>query len=285
MDEHQALLERYRAVMDRVAAAAVRSGRRPEDIITIAVTKFAAADEIRALIDAGHQDFGENKAQQLEKRVAMAAEYAERLRVLTHTRAAPPDPERVPTERGEADHLRWHMIGHLQRNKAKKVAGIIRLVHSVDSLRLVEELQAFGLKKDKPIDVLVQVNVSGEESKYGVPLPAAQALCEQIDSLVYVRVRGLMTMAPFVDNPEEVRWVFARARELFEEIRRTGISEGRFNLLSMGMTRDFDVAIEEGANLVRVGTAIFGERDGPVDEEDDAPGADEAEPVAAEGDA
>jgi len=252
--------------MGRVASAAARSGRRPEDIITIAVSKYATAADIRRLIDLGHRDFGENKVQQLEQRYAMASEYCERLRVLPQTRSSGPSDDKPTSAPSDTDPIRWHMIGHLQRNKAKKVADMIRLVHSVDSLRLVEELQSYGLKKDKTVDVLVQVNVSGEEQKYGVPLPAARALCEQIDQLVYVRVRGLMTMAPYTDDPESVRWVFSRSRELFEDIRRLGLSEGRFNLLSMGMSGDFEVAIEEGANLVRIGSAIFGERAETSDE-------------------
>jgi pyridoxal phosphate enzyme (YggS family) len=115
------------------------------------------------------------------------------------------------------------------------------------------------LKREEPVDVLVQVNCSGEASKFGCPMPAAMHLAEQIDTMMQVRVRGLMTMAPLSDNPEDARATFRRCRELFEEIRKTGISGGKFNILSMGMSGDFEVAIEEGANLVRVGSAIFGE--------------------------
>ena len=156
--------------------------------------------------------------------------------------------------------VRWHMIGHVQRNKARKVAEVSRLIHSVDSLRLAEEVQQVAARIGRPIEVLVQVNVSGEEAKFGCPLPAAQSLCEQIDHMFDVRVRGLMTMAPLAEDAEAARPVFARCRELFEGIRHTGVGEGRFNLLSMGMSGDYEVAVEEGANLVRVGTALFGQR-------------------------
>ena len=150
------------------------------------------------------------------------------------------------------------MIGHLQRNKARKIADLVRLVHSVDSLRLAEELQTIANKIDREIEVLVQVNVSGEESKFGVPIPAAGAIAEQIDTMINVKVRGLMTMAPLSKTPEESRKYFERCRELFEDLQTQGVGEGHFNLLSMGMSNDYEVAIEEGANLVRVGTAIFG---------------------------
>ncbi len=159
------------------------------------------------------------------------------------------------------------MIGHLQRNKARKVVDIVRLIHSVDSLRLAEELQALAVRKDRAIEVLLQVNCSGEESKFGCPLPAAIPLAEQIATMVNVRLRGLMTMAEETKEKDRVRRTFARCRELFEDMRKLGLSDpGRFNLLSMGMTGDFEEAIAEGANIVRVGTAIFGEGRPAADE-------------------
>jgi pyridoxal phosphate enzyme (YggS family) len=243
------------------------------------VTKYAEPEDIRRLMELGHADFGENRVQQLIQRAAMAREWLERVRVLGETNAA-----RVPAQAtGAVDAggvatatgpecgspagaspdqpVRWHMIGHLQRNKARKVLPEIRLVHSVDSLRLAEELQGLLVNTDKQVDVLVQVNCSGEESKYGCQVPAAIPLVEQIDQMYSVRVRGLMTMAPYSDNPEDARGTFARCRELFEEIRDSGVGDGRFNLLSMGMSGDYEVALEEGANIVRVGSAIFGERE------------------------
>lgn len=258
MTQLATLSDRYAESCGRVADAAARSGRTLQDVIIVAVSKYAEPDQIKALVDLGHRDFGENQVQQLIQRQAILAEYIERLKVLDATRRSLPGDSLLP-KGGAAPGIRWHMIGHLQRNKARKVAELVRLIHSVDSLRLAEELQQIALKRDVPIEVLVQVNCSGEESKFGCPVPAALPLAEQIDTMVNVRVRGLMTMAPLVSDPEEARPVFARARELFEEFQRAGVGEGHCNLLSMGMSNDFEVAIEEGANVVRIGSAIFGE--------------------------
>lgn len=238
------LEQRYAAVRERVAAAAGRAGRKASDIVLVAVTKYAEPDQIRALVGLGHRDFGENKVQNLLQRVAIIDEFMSRRRSLGGA---------------NGDTVRWHMIGHLQRNKAKKAIELCRLIHSVDSLRLAEEIQHAAGKREEPVDVLVQVNCSGERSKHGCPVPAAAHLAEQIDTMVAVRVRGLMTMAPYSENPEEARPTFARCRELFEEIKKTGVGEGKFNILSMGMSGDYEVAVSEGANLVRVGSAIFGE--------------------------
>lgn len=256
------LEERYKEVTQRVADAAKRSGRPASSVYVIAVTKFAEPEDIRQLIELGHRDFGENKVQQLAQRASVINEWFERMKM--HPRVA--------GEHGGFDPstpVRWHMIGHLQRNKVRKIADLVRLVHSVDSLRLAEEIQQIANKLDRQIDVLLQVNVSGEESKFGVPIAAAGAIAEQIDTMINVRVRGLMTMAPLSENPEDARPHFTRCRELFEDMARQGVGEGHFDLLSMGMSGDYEVAIEEGANLVRVGSAIFGEAtaDEPVEAE------------------
>lgn len=265
---------RYAEVVDRVSAAARRSGRKPGDVLLVAVTKNASPEQIRALLDLGHRDFGENRVPQLVQRAAMLEEALARLRMHPSLKksagmeAAPlfagTRVELRPVTRpGEsvapADVIRWHMIGHLQRNKAKKVIDVVRLVHSVDSLRLAEELQAIALKRDRVVEVLLQVNCSGEATKFGCPMPAAMALAEQIETMANVRLRGLMTMAA-VDAPGELaRPAFARCRELFEEMRKAGVCDAsRFNLLSMGMTSDYEAGILEGANIVRVGSAIFG---------------------------
>jgi len=245
------LQQRYTEVKQRVAQAAQRSGRTPDSVYLIAVTKFAEPEDIRELIELGHRDFGENKVQQLAQRAGVINEWFERMR--QHPRVAGEHSSFDPSV-----PVRWHMIGHLQRNKVRKVADLVRLVHSVDSLRLAEEIQQVANKLDRQIDVLLQVNVSGEDAKFGVPIAAAAAIAEQIDTMINVRVRGLMTMAPLSEDPQESRPHFERCRELYDDIRRQGIGEGHFDLLSMGMSGDFEVGIEEGSNLVRVGSAIFG---------------------------
>lgn len=267
---------RYNAVQQRIASAARRCGRSAGDIVLVAVTKYAEPDQVRQLIALGHKDFGENRVQHLIQQGSMVEEYLSRQRVMPRAvRAHANDvgtvllPLRPAAASAASPAIRWHMIGHLQRNKVKKAVEFCRLIHSVDSLRLAEELQQIGLKREEPVEALVQVNCSGERSKYGCPVPAALHLAEQIETMTYVRVRGLMTMAPYAEDPEEARQTFIRCRELFEEIRRTGVGDGRFNILSMGMSGDFEVAIEEGANIVRVGSAIFGER--PSSEGEESP--------------
>jgi pyridoxal phosphate enzyme (YggS family) len=264
----QGLDTRYAEVKARVAAAARRAGRRPEEIVLIAVTKFAEADQIRRLIQLGQRDFGENRVQNLIQRVGMAEEFIARHRIAPHVMSGEAG-EALLSGTGLA--VRWHMIGHLQRNKAKKAVELCRLIHSVDSLRLAEEIQAVSQKREQPVEVLIQVNCSGEKSKFGCPVPAAVHLAEQIDTMLSVRVRGLMTMAALDAGPEEARATFGRCRELFEEIAKTGVAEGRFNILSMGMSGDFEVAIEEGANVVRVGSAIFGEGRGGEEQDPEEP--------------
>ena len=243
------LAEAYAGVMGRVGDAAERSGRRREDVLVVAVSKYAELDQLRTLVDLGHVDFGENQAQQLSQRAPQLAEYLARQRAMrgaSSTKAAVPD------------RVRWHMIGHLQRNKVKQVVPHAQLIHSVDSLRLAEELHNHGAKHDADADVLLQVNVSGEKSKGGVAPAAAIHLLEQMDTMMHIRCRGLMTMAPHHDDPEDTRGVFARTRELFEDCRGSRWGGERFNVLSMGMSNDFQIAIEEGANLVRIGSAFFG---------------------------
>lgn len=262
------LAERYAIVRERVANAARKSGRRAEDVILVAVTKYADPEQIREILALGHRDLGENRVQQLVQRAAMVEDYLERLAVLPTSKHSAGEKKHAVAAEG----VRWHMIGHLQRNKARKVADIARLVHSVDSLRVAEELQAVALKRDQVIDVLVQVNCSGEESKFGCPIPAAIPLAEQISTMINVRVRGLMTMAAYSDTPEDARPTFARCRELFDEMLAKKVVEGQFNLLSMGMSGDYEVAISEGANIVRVGSHIFGE---PVQHEDDPNDSDD----------
>lgn len=262
------LAERYAQTCQRIADAARRSGRRPEDVILVAVTKHAEPEQIREILELGHRDLGENRVQQFIQRAAMVQEYLDRLRLHPNGKAERQLPVPEPTAdalNGQTpgsipDAVRWHMIGHLQRNKVRKVTEFCKLIHSVDSLRLAEEIQQIAVRRERPVDVLVQVNCSLEPQKFGCPIGAAIPLCEQIDTMVNVRVRGLMTMAAHTDDEDQARAAFARCRELFEEIQKRRGIDSRCNILSMGMTNDFETAIHEGANVVRIGSAIFGER-------------------------
>ncbi len=250
----------YQRINERIAAAALKSGRRPEDVLMVAVTKNASPDQIRTLVDLGHTDLGENRVQQLTQRAAQLEEYLSRRRSLGN--AVEGEPTIVP------DRIRWHMIGHLQRNKVKQAVPIVDLIHGIDSLRLAEELHAYGARTDQVIDILLQVNVSGEISKHGVASPAALHVAEQIDTMMHLRLRGIMTMAPYSDRPEDARPTFARAAGIFHDIRKEGIGGPDFTVLSMGMSGDFEVAIEEGANVIRIGRGLFGNNE-KTNEEDD----------------
>jgi pyridoxal phosphate enzyme (YggS family) len=243
------LKERYHDVQTRIARAAEKSGRGAKSVVLVAVTKYAGIDQVRELYQLGQRDFGENDVQQLVQRSAMFDEWRARQGGVKQASGSHAKPDTGP---------RWHVIGHLQRNKVRKACELGRLIHSVDSLRLGEEIQQAATKIDRTVDVLLQVNASGERSKYGCAIAAAPHLAEQIETMVNVRVRGLMTMAPHSEDPSETRETFIRLRELFEEMSKAGIGGNHFNILSMGMSNDFEIAIEEGANLVRVGSAIFG---------------------------
>ena len=274
------LKDRYTEVRERIAQAASRAGIDADRVLMVAVTKHAEPDQIRELIRLGHTDFGENRVIQLVQRAAIIDEWIQRHRTVPGV--TPPSPAgaregaasgadgdwQTPAMPGT---VRWHMIGHLQRNKARKVVDVCRLIHSVDSLRLAEELQLIGMKRETPIDVLVQVNCSGERQKYGCAIAAAPHLVGEIETMIQLRVRGLMTMAPLSTNPEDSRATFGRCRELFDEIRESGDVPPTFNILSMGMSGDYEVAIQEGSNMVRVGTALFGApaTDAQADEAED----------------
>lgn len=252
------LKDRYEAVRTRVADAAARAGRAPDDVVLVAVTKYADPEQIMELIRLGQRDFAESRVQQLLQRAAMIEEWIARR-------------QKMPgAEAGPGEQVRWHLVGELQRNKVRKVIETTRLIHSVDSMRVAEEIQTAALKREEPVDVLLQVNCSGERSKGGVALPAAIHVAEQIDSTTYVRLRGIMTMAPHSENPQDSRFTFERARECFEEIRDAGVAAKRFNILSMGMSNDFEVAIACGANLVRIGSLLFDRQDDAADEAPDA---------------
>ena len=236
------LAQRHADVKSRIAAAARRAGRRPEDVMLVVVSKSGTVDQVRELMQLGQVDFAENRVQQLVQRAAQVDEWRMRRVELA----------------GEAPLVRWHMIGSLQRNKVKKAIECARLVHSVDSLRLAEEIQSAAARRETPVEVLVEVNVSGESSKGGVAPGAAKHLVAQVETMVNVRARGLMCMAPVEGGPAAARAAFERCRELYEDIRHTGAGGSRFDILSMGMSGDFEVAVECGSNLVRVGGAVIG---------------------------
>jgi pyridoxal phosphate enzyme (YggS family) len=241
-----AVLDRYKDIQERIARAAAKGRRAAKDITLVAVTKSAAPEGIKQLIETGHREFGESRVLQLQQRAAQIHEW------LTRSAGKGPKPLPAPEE------IRWHMIGHLQRNKVKPVLQSCVAIHSVDSLRLAEEIHTGIEKLNRPMQVYLEVNVSGENSKYGVAVGAAVHLAEQIDTMEGVHLVGLMTMAPYSENPEDARPHFVRLREVFEEVKFRKIGGDRFKHLSMGMSGDFEVAIQEGATVVRIGTALFG---------------------------
>lgn len=241
------LQERYELVRGRIAAAAACSGRTASDIYAVAAVTFAEPEAIRQLVELGHRDLGDHRTLELAQNAAMIDEYLARLRVLPSSRR-----DDLPAT---SPAVRWHLLGPLQRAKARKVVEHIRLVHSVDSLRVAEDLQQLTHRKEQRVDVLIQVDCGGAR---GCPLPAVRPLAQQIDTMVNVRVRGLTTAADKSADADETRRVFDRCRELFEEMRSLAGGESRFNLLAMGTSENFDLAIAHGANIVRVGAAIFG---------------------------
>ena len=225
------LEKNLKSIQDKVKDACKRSGRHPEDVTLIAVSKTKPVSMLQEIYDLGIRQFGENKVQELTDKY-----------------------EKLPKG------ISWHMIGHLQRNKVKYLIGKTTLIHSVDSLRLAEAIEAEAAKKNCLVDVLIEVNVAREESKFGISPEEVLPLVEQIARFRHIKIKGFMTIAPFVENPEENRIHFANLRKLSVDIASKNIDNGSMRILSMGMTNDYEVAIEEGATMVRVGTGIFGER-------------------------
>ena len=267
--------ENYKDVDARVRAACERAGRDRSEVTLIAVSKTKPLEQVCDLIEAGVRDFGENKVQELTGKQDVLAG-RKKVSEDAHVPAGERDTFDVPSE--TAAEVRWHLIGHLQRNKVKYIVGRAALIHSVDSLRLAEEIEKEAVKLSAAgevrrdaetrtdqeglrIPVLIEVNIGNEESKSGVAFGEAKELVRQVAALPHVRIRGLMCIAPYVDDPEENRGHFARMRALRDEIAAEQIPGVEMTELSMGMTGDFEVAVEEGATLVRVGTAIFGARD------------------------
>jgi pyridoxal phosphate enzyme (YggS family) len=239
------LAERLDEVRDRINAAAAKAGREPREITLIAVTKNAAPEQIREIVQLGVPDLGESRVQVITQRIPQFNEFLARQR--THG-----DASAVPAK------LRWHMLGHLQRNKVKPLLPMVDYIHSIDSLRLAEEIEQHAGKLGKTISVLLEVNASEEASKSGVAVGASVHLAEQIATMSNIALVGLMTMAPFTEDQEKCRAIFARTREIFEEMKWHKIGGAQFRHLSMGMSNDFEPAIAEGATMVRIGTSLFG---------------------------
>ncbi|MBR6897785.1 MAG: YggS family pyridoxal phosphate-dependent enzyme [Lachnospiraceae bacterium] len=219
------------AVRERIDAAAKRAGRDPEEIKLIAVSKTMPVEMLKEAYEAGQRDFGENRVQELV-----------------------PKMEELPAD------IRWHLIGQLQKNKVKYISGKTELIHSVDSIGLAQFIDKEAKKRGVVSDILLEVNIAGEESKSGFKPEEVLDAAEQISALDGVRIRGLMTVAPLVANAEDNRIYFRNLKHLYIDMQNKNMDNSMVDTLSMGMSGDFEVAVEEGATMVRVGTAIFGKR-------------------------
>ncbi len=228
----QYIQENLRMIRERIDQACHDCGRDPQGVRLVAVSKTKPAADVMAAFAAGQKLFGESYVQEFTDKA-----------------------EQVDTP------VEWHFIGHLQSNKAKYLRGRVRMIHSVDRLSLAREINRQWKRIDERIDVLVQVNLAGEQSKSGIAPQEAPALARKLSELPHLRVRGLMTLPPFFEDPQAVRPYFRQLRELSEEIAELGLPGVSMDELSMGMSHDFPVAIAEGATLVRIGTAIFGARE------------------------
>jgi pyridoxal phosphate enzyme (YggS family) len=230
------LSARLAQVNQQIAASCARAGRSPAEVTLVAVSKTVSAARLRAAIEAGVRVIGENRVQEAAAK-------------LTELREA-----------AASRHVAWHLIGRLQSNKARRAVELFDAVHTLDSLALGERLDRLAAELGKHLPVLIEVNLGAEQSKAGVEPGAVLALSERLSALAHLELRGLMAVPPFFEETEQVRPFFRRLRELRDEARRAGAVSERFADLSMGMSHDFEVAIEEGATLVRIGTAIFGAR-------------------------
>lgn len=223
--------ENLEEVEARITRACERSGRERSEVTLISVSKTKPVEMLQEAYDAGSRDFGENKPQEIREKYPQ-----------------------LPTD------IRWHMIGHLQRNKIKYIIDKVCMIHSVDSIRLAEAIDEEAKKHGIVMPVLIEVNVAEEESKFGVHLDEVEYLIRQISELSNIQVQGLMTIAPFTENAEDNRIYFRKLRNLYVDIKDKNIDNVNMCNLSMGMTGDYEVAVEEGATMVRVGTGIFGAR-------------------------
>ena len=225
------LKENLANVEKNIEQACKNAGRSRDEVTLIAVSKTKPVEMLQEIYDENIRDFGENKVQELCSKM-----------------------EQLPSD------IRWHMIGHLQRNKVKYIVGKVELIHSVDTYRLAEEINIQAKKQNVIVTILVEVNIAHEESKFGISAEDAILLVEEISKLENIRIKGLMTIAPYVENPEDNRLYFRKIKQLSVDITNKNIDNVFMEILSMGMTGDYMVAIEEGATMVRVGTGIFGER-------------------------
>ena len=219
-------------VKNKIKSACERSGRNVSEVTLIAVSKTKPNEMLQEIYDEGMRDFGENKVQELARKM-----------------------DELPAD------IKWHMIGHLQRNKVKYIIGKTELIHSVDSFRLAEEINIQAKRLGIVVPILIEVNVANEESKFGLDKDETINFVKQVAALDGLKIKGLMTIAPNVVDPEENRLYFRQIRDLSVDISNENIDNVSMDVLSMGMTNDYEVAIEEGATIVRVGTGIFGARD------------------------
>lgn len=227
--------ENYSEVKGSIREICERIGRDPEDITLVAVSKTFMITNIMELNQMGQLDFGENRIRELrDKYYNISFQYSGK--------------------------INWHMVGSLQTNKVKDVIAFIHMIHSVDNMKLAEEIDTNAKKINRVIDILIQVNTSGEEQKHGVNAQETKGLCSEVSKLKNVRVKGLMTMAKLTEDKEEIRKSFKMLKNLFDELKPDNTD---FEFLSMGMTNDYEIALEEGSNMLRIGSAIFGERKVP----------------------
>ncbi len=231
MEGNDYIEKNIKGIISRINEAAVRAGRDPADIKLIGVTKTVDTERIKAAYNCGIKDFGENRVQEL----------CEKTDILDI-------------------NCKWHLIGHLQTNKVKYIIDKVSLIHSLDSLELAKEISRRAEKAGRIAEVLVQVNVAGEDTKFGIGPEETPAFIKEVSHMGNIRIKGLMTIAPLSEDPENVRWVFAGLGKLRIDISRENIDNVDMDYLSMGMSNDFEVAIEEGSNMVRIGTALFGKR-------------------------
>ena len=223
--------ENLEEVREKIRQACQRSGRREEDVTLISVSKTKPVEMLKEAYEAGSRDFGENRVQEIMEKYGQMPE-----------------------------DVRWHMIGHLQKNKVRQVIDKAVLIHSVDTVELAEQIEKDAAKRDLTVDILLEVNVAEEESKFGVRTEEVEAAVMKIKEFPHVHIKGLMTIAPFVSNSEDNREVFKKLYQLYVDIRSKNIDNVNMSVLSMGMTGDYEVAVEEGATMIRVGTGIFGAR-------------------------